>query len=187
MLKNHLACVLAAGLTCSMSAASTAWAQQPPGTNAPTPSPAEPEEGTTTSVPLREPVIDTRTERSSVPNTPLLVTGLVVLGTSYGASAVAAGVYDQEWDEQLYYPVAGPWMALNERDCDVEPCQNEALGTTLLVGSGVLQGLGALSMALSLFIPEKTTQSWYLIGNKDVTIAPLAGTREIGAFAVGRF
>jgi len=163
-----------------------AGAQEQPGSNVPTPSPAA--VGTTsTASPLHEPVIDARTERSSLPNTPLLVTGVVVLGTSYGASAVGAALSDRESNDKLYYPVVGPWMALNDRDCAADPCSKKALGTTLLVGSGVLQGLGAAGMLMSLFIPRTTTHEWYLIGNEDVLVAPLMGAGELGAVAVGTF
>lgn len=171
-----------------MTWAGLAGAQQKPGTNVPTPLPASETASSGSAVPiLEEPVIDAVTERSSLPNTPLLVTGLVVLGASYGASAVGAGLSDRESDEKLFYPVVGPWMALNDRDCAVDPCSRETLGTTLLVGSGVLQGLGALGVLMSFVIPQKTTREWYLIGNEDVVVAPLFGAGELGATAVGRF
>ena len=126
-------------------------------------------------------------DTTTYPNKPLLVTGFVLLGATYGASAIAAGVSDRESNDKLYYPVAGPWLALDDRDCNAEPCSNKTLDTTLLIGSGVLQGIGALSMVMSLFIPEKTTQSWYLVGNRDFLVAPVAGTKEVGAMATGRF
>lgn len=170
-----------------------AAAQQNPGANVPTalPAPAEGAVSAPTSSPiLQEPVIDPRTYGSSLPNTPLLVTGLVVFGASYGASAVAAGISERESDNKLYYPVVGPWMALNDRDCAADPCSRKTLGTTLLVGSGVLQGLGALSMLMSMVIPKKTTHDWYLIGDEKqdgLQVAPLIGSGEVGAVAVGRF
>jgi hypothetical protein len=178
----------AAGTLVVISSTSVAGAQQQPGTNVPTPLPANDSVSSASGAPiLVEPVIDASTERSSLPNTPLLVTGTVVLGATYGASAVAAGLSDRESDDKLYYPVVGPWMALNERDCDQDPCGNKGLGTVLLVGSGVLQGAGALSMLLSLVIPRTTTHEWYLIGNEDVLVTPLVGAGELGAVAVGRF
>jgi len=139
---------------------------------------------------LQEPVIDPTTRASSLPNRPLLVTGLVVLGGSYGASAVAAAVSDRESDDKLYYPVVGPWMALKDRDCNAEPCGNKTLGTVMLVGSGVLQGIGALSTVLSFVIPETTTHTWYLIGTEreeNVALAPLVAADQLGAIAVGHF
>jgi hypothetical protein len=136
---------------------------------------------------VSEPMVSVGSERKTWPNTPLLLTGTVILGATYGASAVAAGMSDRESDEKLYYPVAGPWLALNDRNCDAEPCDNQTLGTTLLIGSGILQGIGALGMVTSLFIPQTTTRNWYLLGNEDFMVAPVAGTGEVGAAAIGRF
>jgi hypothetical protein len=176
-----------------LSALALSWsgiaaAQQRPGTNAPTPIPASEEASPAPSAPiLEEPYIDATTERSSLPNVPLLVTGMVVLGASYGASAIGAARSDNETDDKLYYPVVGPWMALNDRDCSVDPCGQKTLDTTLLVGSGIVQGLGALSVLMSLVIPTKTTHSWYLIGNDDLNVTPVGGSGELGAMAVGRF
>jgi hypothetical protein len=115
------------------------------------------------------------------------VTGLVVLGGSYGASAIGAAISDRDYHDKLYYPVAGPWMALDDRDCNADPCPRKTLETTLLIGSGIVQGLGALSLVMSLFIPEKTTQEWYLIGNEHLTVAPMADGSRLGAGAFGRF
>jgi hypothetical protein len=146
----------ATGTMLLMSWTSVAGAQQKAGTNVPTPLPASESAPPGTAVPvIEEPVIDAVTESSSLPNTPLLVTGLVVLGSSYGASAVAAGLSDRESNDKLYYPVVGPWMALDERDCAADPCGNKTLDTTLLVGSGVLQGLGTLGVLMSLVIPKR--------------------------------
>jgi hypothetical protein len=165
-----------------------AAAQQRPGTNAPTPLPASEEASSAPAAPiLQEPYIDATAERSSLPNGPLLVTGVVVLGASYGASVIGAARSDSETDDKLYYPVVGPWMALNDRDCSVDPCSRKTLDTTLLIGSGVVQGLGALSVLMSLFIPRTTTHSWYLIGNEDLNVTPVGGSGELGAMAIGRF
>jgi hypothetical protein len=168
-------------------------AQQSPGSNAPTPNPAPegaPAMSTTSASALQEPVIEPTTRSSSVPNKALLVTGVVLLGGAYGASAVAAGVSDRESEDKLYYPVVGPWLALNDRDCGAEHCANKTLNTVLLVGSGVVQGVGALSVLMSLVIPEKTTHSWYLIGDEqrpNLALSPVLGQDQVGAFAVGQF
>jgi hypothetical protein len=134
-----------------------------------------------------EPVIDAATTSTRLPNRPLLITGVVVLGASYGAAAIAGAVSDREADEKLFYPVVGPWLDLNDRGCDADPCSNKTLNQALLIGDGVLQGLGALSVLLSVMIPETTTRSWYLIGNQDVTVLPLVGSTTSGLAAVGRF
>jgi hypothetical protein len=166
----------------------SAAAQQRPGTNAPTPLPASESASSQPPTPIvREPFIEATAERSSLPNGPLLVTGAVVLGASYGASVVGAARSDSETDDKLYYPVVGPWMALNDRDCSADPCSRKTLDTTLLIGSGVLQGLGALSVLSSLFIPTTTTHSWYLIGDDNLNVTPVGGSAELGAVAIGRF
>src|SRR5690606_27795288 len=145
---------VAAASAFAMTWGGIAAAQQRPGTNAPTPLPASEEASAQapTAV-VREPYIEASAERSSVPNVPLLTTGLVVLGASYGASVIGAARSDSETDDKLYYPVVGPWLALNDRDCSEDPCSRKTLDTTLLIGSGVLQGLGALSIISSMFIP----------------------------------
>jgi hypothetical protein len=168
-------------------------AQQQPGSNAPTPKPlpeGSPALATPDAPVLQEPVIDPSTRSSTIPNRPLLVTGLVVLGGSYGASAIAAGLSDRDSENKLYYPVVGPWLALKDRDCSAEPCSKKTLNTTLLVGSGVLQGVGALSLVMSLFVTEKTTHNWYVIGDEQhpsLAITPVLAQDQVGAFALGRF
>lgn len=190
MSNANLCSTLAASSLLVLSWTLAAGAQQQPGTNVPTPPPVSNGDlpnAAPTSPMLPEPVIDPSTQRSTLPNTPLLVTGLALFGATYGASVIAGAVSDRESDRKLYYPVVGPWMSLSERDCDADPCNNKTLGTVLLVGSGALQGLGAVGMLMSLVIPRKTTHEWYLIGNEDTFVAPLVGSDQLGAIAIGRF
>jgi hypothetical protein len=177
----------------AVSALAVAWsgiavAQPRPGSNAPTPLPASEAATPTPSAPaLQEPYIAATAERSSVPNVPLLTTGVAVLGASYGASVIGAALSDTDDDDKLYYPVVGPWLTLHDRDCSGNACDHKTLDTTLLIGSGVLQGLGALSMLGSLFIPATSTHSRYLIGDEHLNVMPLGGNSELGAVATGRF
>jgi len=178
-------------------------AQQAPGTNVATPPPSQ------TPIPLTaspgfsvdsnaavsaappslaaEPVIDTQTTSRSVPNRPLMVTGFLLLAASYAPAAIVAATSDREADEKLYYPVAGPWLDLNHRGCAADPCDNKDLNRGLLVADGIVQGAGALGLLLSLVIPEKTTRHWYLIGNRDVLVAPQLGGSLVGLRAIGQF
>jgi hypothetical protein len=126
----------------------------------------------------------------SWPNRPLLVTGLVVFGGTYGASAIVAAASDRPSDEKLFYPIVGPWMALKDRDCEVEAndCADGDTFNRFLIGSsGVLQGAGAVAMLLSLVIPESTTKPWYLIGDEELTVGPSFASNLTGVTAVGRF
>jgi hypothetical protein len=180
-----------------------ASAQQAPGTNVATPPPSQ------TPVPLTatpgisidsnaavsaapptlaaEPVIDASTTSRSVPNRPLLVTGFLLLAASYAPAAIVAATSDREADEKLYYPVAGPWLDLNHRGCAADPCDNKDFNRGLLVADGIVQGAGALGVLLSLVVPEKTTRHWYLIGNRDVLVAPQLNASLVGLRAVGQF
>lgn len=112
----------------------------------------------------------------------------MVLGGSYAASAIVAGTSDRPEDDKLYYPVVGPWMDLADRDCSARPCDNKTLDTALLIAAGVGQGLGALAVVTSLFVPEKVTRNWYLIGNSEWRVTPAnVGRDGYGLGASGRF
>ena len=135
-----------------------------------------------------EPVIDASTTRSTFLNRPLFITGLVLLGGSYGASAVIGATTDRADDKKLVYPVAGPWLDLANRDCGAQVCSHENTFKALLIGDGILQGLGALGILTSLIVPEKTTRHWYLIGAEGTHVGPTAvGRSGYGVGAYGRF
>ena len=181
------------------SVTSVANAQEQPGTNVPTPQPtpatatATPAATTTPAIsPIvsdpNEPVIDATTTRSTYPNRPLLLTGLVVFGGSYGASAIIGGMSDREDDKKLVYPVAGPWMDLANRDCVANTCSREDLNKGLLIADGIVQGVGALGVLLSFVLPEKSTRKWYLIGQDGTHITPMKmGYAGFGLGAYGKF
>ena len=165
-------------------------------TQAPTPTPPVLTVQTATPEPLsaapvtsmsNEPMIDASTSRKTLPNKPLLITGTVLLGGTYGASAILGAISDRDADKKLYYPVVGPWLDLNHRGCAANPCSNNSLDRVLLVGDGILQGIGAFGMLLSLMVPEKTTRTWYLIGNNEFVVAPSVAPYMTGLSAAGTF
>jgi hypothetical protein len=123
----------------------------------------------------------------SWPNRPMLVTGVVVLGGTYAASAIVAAASDRKADDKLFLPVVGPWLDLKKRDCDVNDCGNDTFNKALLIGDGALQGLGALTLVLSFVIPESTKKPWYLIGDEHLSVAPQVGTAVTGLAAFGQF
>jgi hypothetical protein len=120
------------------------------------------------------------------PHRALLVTGLVVLGGSYGASAIVGAGSDRRADEKLFLPVVGPWLDLKSRDCGVNACGNEDVNKALLISDGALQGLGALGILLSLIIPEPRERPWYAVGSQTLYVAPQVG-RTNGFSAAGEF
>jgi hypothetical protein len=203
MSSTSLASVFA--LLLGVSVTSVADAQTEPGTNVPTPRPAPAATDSQTAAPgavtptspiitpmivsdPNEPVIDATTTRSTYPNRPLLVTGLVFFGATYATSAVIGAMADREDDKKLVYPVAGPWMDLANRDCTNNTCSSEDLKKGLLIADGVVQGLGALSILMSFVLPEKTTRKWYLIGQEGTHVTPMKmGYGGFGLGAVGKF
>jgi hypothetical protein len=172
----------------------SALADDPPASPpaAATAAPADPGDSTTSiqpTGPLPSSSLDLPTTETSSPvNRPLLVTSVLVLGGTYGASAIAGFMSSRPEDQHnLYYPVAGPWMDLANRDCASRPCNNEPLNKVLLIADGVGQGLAAIGVVSSFFLPEKTTRHWYLLGNSEVRWAPTSVGTGYGLAAVGRF
>jgi hypothetical protein len=142
-----------------------------------------PSEGATSlDLPARE------TSRSPI-NRPLLLSSFLLIGGTYGASAIDAATSGRDADHKyLYYPVVGPWMDYANR-CDAgHPCNGNETGyKALLILDGVGQGLGALGMVTSLFIPERSTRNWFLIGGTDFHAAPSPVGTGYGLGAGGAF
>lgn len=123
------------------------------------------------------------TENKSPINRPLLLTSTLVLGGTYAASAVASITSDRPSDKShLAIPVVGPWLDLANRDTDVRPSNNEGLNKAFLIADGVAQGLGAIGVVASFFIPEKTVRHFYVLGNEKIHVAP---TRVGTGYGIG--
>jgi hypothetical protein len=130
----------------------------------------------------------TESTTTSPINRPLLVTGLITFGGTYGASAIDADASSRVADRNyLYYPVVGPWMDLAHR-CDApQTCSGDAGDKALLILDGIGQGIGALEVLTSFFIPEKTTRTWFLIGDTGVRVAPAHVGTGYGVGAAASF
>jgi len=91
-------------------------------------------------------------------NAPIFVTGALVFGAAYGASAItAASSDDTRGNHRLYVPLAGPWLALSDRgSCDISRsrCDNETTAKVLLIADGVFQAAGVLGMLDGIFQPS---------------------------------
>jgi hypothetical protein len=120
-------------------------------------------------------------------NKPLLITGGSLLVAGYIPALVISQTSDRPSDQDnLIYPVAGPWMSLMDRGCDDRECENEDRNKGLLIADGIVQGVGALGVVLSLLLPGKTTQNWYLIG--DTQVVPMRVSKNTyGLGATGTF
>ena len=95
---------------------------------------------------------DTFKERT--PNVDLVASGLFTLGIPYVVSVIAANGSAREGDLALYAPIVGPWLDLANREgCPGTSCNGETLYKTLLVADGILQGTGALEIAMGFLFP----------------------------------
>ena len=114
-------------------------------------------------------------------NRPLLATGVVLFGGTYAASAIVAAESGNVHDNpNLYYPIAGPWMDMAQRGVGA--------GDKVLLGlDGVTQGIGALAMLTSFFVPESTSRHWFFVGSDTVHVAPSNVGSGYGLGAAGRF
>lgn len=170
-IRSVLSVAAALGASATISVASAQDYRGP--SNVPT-TPASVEESSDPN----EPRMETEVTRTSFPNRPLLATGAVLLVSGYVPAAIGGALSAREEDEDLYIPVAGPWMTLSKGE-------KETTGErTLLVADGLVQGVGALAMLTSLMIPERTTKNWYLIGSNDRFRLT---THGLGLGATGRF
>jgi hypothetical protein len=129
-----------------------------------------------------EPVIDARTTRTRRPNLPLLGTSSLLFLGGYIPTIAYQGAKDR--DNDLYIPIAGPWM-------DMAEGSNSTKEKTLLSLSGVAQGLGALGLVSSFFVPERRTRNWSLVGGSgkraSFALEPRMGRGHYGVGAMGRF
>jgi hypothetical protein len=110
---------------------------------------------TTTGAEYQENVGAERAGYTYRPNRALLATGAGIFIASYGASAIVAASNDNTSDDNLFIPVAGPWIDLADRPCGLFDCgSTEDWNQVLLIGSGVAQGAGVALALLSLVVPE---------------------------------
>lgn len=167
-----------------------ATTQAPPRADASPKPMTEPTTGaaTTTAAPYARPEGPTERDLVPRPNRPMLYTGGIAFLGAYSGSIVGAALSDRPADDHLFIPVVGPWAALGDRDCDVRPCDNEALSKTVLITSGVLQAGGLALAVASFFFPEDRQERRASRAQPSFRVVPAAvGRGGAGAFAVGTF
>jgi hypothetical protein len=128
-----------------------------------------------------------------------LTAGALVFAASYGASVFVATTADEDQRdlgaEQLFIPLAGPWLALADRDaCPLvgDPCDHEAAYKALLVIDGIFQAAGVLAMLdgfvepASRRVPVHTARP-ARASSPRVRVTPTMGHGGPGVVVVGRF
>ncbi len=134
-----------------------------------------------------QPAVRTETVYDSYDG-PVFTTGAVVLTASYGAALIAASSRDDL--DELYVPLAGPWLALAGREgCPIEKpeCDDETTTKLLLVADGVFQAAGALAMLDAILEPSRRTIVRPVASQSAVRVTPTASTGGPGVLVVGRF
>jgi hypothetical protein len=120
------------------------------------------------------------------PNRALLYTGVGLFVGAYGTSAIVAAQSDRDADKKLYWPLAGPWLDLGNRQCDVLACDHGTRDKALLIVDGIAQGAGAFLMVSSIFVAEHHRTTYLQTHAFHVTPARL-GQGAYGLSAFGAF
>ncbi len=160
----------------------------PPATYARMPSPARapsavaPASVTTTSAALET---EPRYE-SERPNKPLLFTGGAAFLAAYAPTLIlTTATSNSKTNQVLYIPLVGPWVRLAS---PTSTTSVTTVDTMLIIGSGVVQGIGAVLMATSLFIPGRVPLPTLQAGDTRIYFQPTSfGVTSAGASAVGSF
>lgn len=98
------------------------------------------------------------TEERTRPSRTLLYAGGAIFLGSYAASAIASAIVGTDGDRWLAVPVAGPWIALGQRQtsCGFGDCGfHEDVNIAGITASGIAQAAGLGLMIASLFVSEK--------------------------------
>lgn len=133
-----------------------------------------------------ETVVVERETVQSVPNRPMIVSGVLTFGISYGISVIVAATSGSDADRLLLIPIVGPWADLGARQsCPITAlsCGHETAAKVGLVFDGVFQAIGALSIVGGFLwrrdvVVTRTTS---------IQISPFAGPMGSGLMVNGRF
>jgi hypothetical protein len=153
-----------------------------------------------TPVPVTAPVT---AEQHVLPNPPLLASGLTGLVVGYLPALGVAIASDHKGDDELFIPVAGPWLDLGKRSCSgvtvatadgpyevasQKNCGSSGIETAALIADGAVQGLGALQVIGSFFIPERRLVSTSKTHAPRFAVVPTSfAGHGAGAVATGNF
>jgi hypothetical protein len=124
--------------------------------------------------------------KSERPNKPLLFTGGVAFLAAYAPTVIlTTATSNSKTNQVLYIPLVGPWVRLAS---PTSTTSVTTVDTMLIIGSGVVQGIGAVLMATSLFIPGRVALPTLQAGDTKIYFGPTSfGVGSAGAGALGSF
>lgn len=134
-------------------------------------------------------------ERTSYapPNRLILAAGIAAFAGSYGTSVIVAAANSNSYDNNLYIPLLGPWLDLQNRPGCGGPGEAHCTGRESteragLVLSGVFQALGLMTVAVGLIVPEKRhTKTLAKTDAPRLRVAPALVRSGYGLAADGTF
>jgi hypothetical protein len=131
------------------------------------------------------------------PNTPMIVTGAIVFGAPWAASAIVSGESNHQGDNHLWIPIAGPWMDFADRGNVPQGSghDGEIANRVFLAADGVVQAIGVLQIASGLLFPvshdEKKVTTVEQTAERNrlhVNVTPMQLSRDgYGLAALGTF
>src|SRR5580658_3312246 len=125
------------------------------------------------------------------PNRTLLWSGVFTAGVPYVASTIVGAESSYSPDRALFIPIAGPWVDLAQRGgCPIatSSCDTETFDKVMLVGDGIFQGIGAVTIISSFLFPERdAVRGRRRYGERELHFAPLWLRSGGGLTASGTF
>jgi hypothetical protein len=125
------------------------------------------------------------------PNRELLWSGIFTTGVPYVASTIVASESNYSPDRSLFIPIVGPWVDLAQRGgCPVATtsCDTETFNKVMLVGDGIFQDIGALTIISSFLFPERdAARTRRRAAERELHFAPLWLRSGGGLTASGTF
>jgi hypothetical protein len=122
----------------------------------------------------------TRVVPAPPPKVQLLASGFLMMAASYAPTAMYHWLNPDHTTDNLYIPVAGPWLELAREPTSIEQ-------RPWLAMSGVAQDLGAFFFFVGLVMPGRKSPTERALAQPRFWASPLTGPGAYGMSARGRF
>jgi hypothetical protein len=141
-------------------------------------------------------------QHNVIPNPTLLRSGFGTLVLGYVPAVIGGIASDHKGDDNLFIPVAGPWIDLGTRNCSGATvltsngpydlttrsnCGTSDIERAALITTGIVQGAGVLQMLGSLFVPDRQVKIVAASRLPRLVVTPTYFAGGAGAMASGTF